>query len=76
MATIITDAGEDLDIVSLRDVIKEHLIDLADRFQHYFPTEEDPRKGTGWIRNPFMPLRDDFVLSVTMEDKLLELAAD
>ena len=23
-----------------------------------------------------MPLRDDFVLSVTMEDKLLELAAD
>ena len=76
LATVIDDAGEDLNIVSLRNVIKEHLINLADRFQHYFPAEEDPRIGTGWIRNPIMPLRDDFVVSVIMEDKLLELAAD
>ncbi|KAF2355499.1 HAT C-terminal dimerization domain [Trinorchestia longiramus] len=75
LATVIDDAGEDLNIVSLRIVIKEHSINLEDRFQHYFPAEEDPRIGTGWIRNPFMPLRDDFVVSV-MEDKLLELAAD
>ena len=76
LATAINDAGEDLNIVSLQIVIKEHLINLADRFQQYFPAEEDPRIGTGWIRNPFMPLRDDSVVSVIMEDKLLELAAD
>ncbi|KAI0978254.1 hypothetical protein GJ496_004256 [Pomphorhynchus laevis] len=76
LATVIDDAGEELNILSLRKVIKEHLINLADRFQHYFPAEEDPRIGNGWIINPFIPLRDDFVGSVLMEDKLLDLAAD
>ena len=76
LATVNDDAGENINIVSLRNVIKEHLIILADRFQLYFPAEEDQRIGTGWIRNPFMPLRDDFVVSAIMEDKLLELAAD
>ena len=75
LATVIDDAGEYLNIVSLRNVIKEHLINLVDRIQHYFPAEEDPRMGTGWIRNPFMPLRDDFVVNVIMEDKQLKLAA-
>ena len=50
------------------------MTNLEERFQHYFPEEEDPQKGNEWIRNPFMPLRDD--LGVTMEDKLLELSAD
>ncbi|CAM4588704.1 unnamed protein product [Lepidochelys olivacea] len=49
-------------------------MNLAERFEFYFPAEEDPRKGTGWVRNPFIPLKDD--LTVIMEDKLLELAAD
>jgi len=74
LAAVIADAGEDLNVTSLRNVIREHLTNLAERFQHYFPEEEDPRKGNEWIRNPFMPLRDD--LGVTMEDKLLELSAD
>ncbi|CAM2113143.1 unnamed protein product [Caretta caretta] len=73
LATIIADAG-DLDVTSLRSVISEHLMNLAEHFEFYFPAEEDPWKGTGWIRNPFIPLKDD--LTVTMEDKLLELAAD
>ncbi|XP_076047468.1 SCAN domain-containing protein 3-like [Oratosquilla oratoria] len=58
LSTIIGDAGEDLDITSLRNVISEHLTNLADRFQFYFPPEEDPRKGNGWTRNPFIPLQD------------------
>uniref|UniRef100_A0A0L8I7Q5 DUF4371 domain-containing protein n=1 Tax=Octopus bimaculoides TaxID=37653 RepID=A0A0L8I7Q5_OCTBM len=74
LATITAEAGEDLNITSLRNVIREHLMNLADRFQIYFPAEEDPRRGNGWIRNPFIPLQDDF--SVIMEDKLLELAGD
>ena len=48
-----------VNITSLRNVIREHLTNLADRFQFYFPAEEDPRKGNGWIRNPFIPLQDD-----------------
>ncbi|CAM4553047.1 unnamed protein product [Lepidochelys olivacea] len=74
LATIIADAGEDLDVTPLQNVISEHLTNLAERFEFYFPVEEDPRKGTGWIRNPFIPLKDD--LTVTMEDKRLKLAAD
>ncbi|CAM2097248.1 unnamed protein product [Caretta caretta] len=74
LAPIIADAGEDINVTSLRKVTSEHLTNLAERFEFYFPAEEDPQKGTGWIRNPFIPLKDD--LPVTMEDKLLELAAD
>ncbi len=74
LAAVVADADEDLNVSALRNDIGEHLTNLAERFQHYFPEEEDPRKGNAWIRNPFMPLRDD--LSVKMEDKILELAAD
>lgn len=48
LATFIPDSGEDLNGVSARNVITGHLINLADRFQHYFP-EEDQRKWTGYI---------------------------
>jgi hypothetical protein len=74
LATIIADAGEDFNVTSIRNVINDHLTNLAEIFEFYFPAEEDPRKGTGWIRNPFIPLKDD--LTVTMEDKFFELAAD
>ncbi|CAM5148292.1 unnamed protein product [Eretmochelys imbricata] len=73
LATIIVNAGEDLDVTALRNIISEHLTNLAECFEFYFPAE-DPWKGTGWIQNPFILLKDD--LTVTMEDKLLELAAD
>jgi hypothetical protein len=74
LASIIADAGADFNMTSIRNVISDHLTNLAERFEFYFPAEEDPRKGTGWIRNPFIPLKDE--LNVTMEDKLFELAAD
>jgi hypothetical protein len=50
------------------------LTNLIDRFEFYFPTEDDPRIGTGWIRNPFIASKAR--LTVTLEDKLLDLAAD
>ena len=74
LATTIDSADKELDVPSLQKVIIEHLTKLADSFEFYFPTEDDPRKGTGWIRNPFIVSKVD--LSVTLEDKLLELAAD
>jgi hypothetical protein len=74
LATTIADAGADFNVTSIRNVISDHLTNMAERFEFYFPAEEDPRKGNGWIRNPFIPLKDD--LTVTMEDKLFKLAAD
>lgn len=64
LVTVTADADEDLNVVCLWNVIKEW-------FGRSFSalSAEDPWKRTGWIWNPFMPLKDDFVLSVTMKDK-------
>ena len=48
-ATIIADAGEYLNIKYLLNCDREHLTNLADKFQFYFPAK-DPRKGNGWAR--------------------------
>ena len=74
LATTIDSADKELDVPSLQKVIIEHMTKLDDSYGFYFPTEDDPRKGTGWIRNPFIVSKVD--LSVTLEDKLLQLAAD
>lgn len=74
LAATIIEAGEMLDVSSLRKVITEHLTNLIDRFEVYFPREEDPRIGTGWIRNPFIASTAD--LNVILQDKLLDLSAD
>ena len=54
LAATIDSADEELDVPSLQKVIIEHLTKLFDSFEFYFPTEDDPRKGNGWIRNPFI----------------------
>ncbi|CAM5088310.1 unnamed protein product [Natator depressus] len=59
-------------MLHLYEMSSVNTTNLAECFEFYFPAEEDPWK-TGWIQNPFIPLKDD--LTVTMEDKLLELAA-
>ncbi|KAI6658866.1 SCAN domain-containing protein 3-like [Oopsacas minuta] len=63
-----------LDATSLANIITEHLKSLAERFEFYFPKEQDPREGNGWICNPFLQLKDE--LNVHLEDKLLDLAGD
>lgn len=73
LISAIDDKREEIDADSLKNLIVEHLSSLTERFELYFPKEQDPRKGTGWIRNPFMPLKDD--LDVSLEDKLLQLAS-
>jgi hypothetical protein len=45
LAAIIADAGADINVTSIRNVISDHLTNLAERFEFYFPAEEDPRKG-------------------------------
>ena len=74
LTTFIADPCEEFDSASLQNVVSEHLKNLAERFELYFPEKDDPRNGNAWIRNPFMSINDN--LTVAMEDKLLELAAD
>ncbi|XP_040312981.1 SCAN domain-containing protein 3 isoform X3 [Herpailurus yagouaroundi] len=76
LTTIIHEVGNDLDIVYLRKVINEHLTNLLDCFELYFPSKEDPRIGNSWIQNPFLSSKDNLNLTVTLQDNLLKLAAD
>nr|XP_025842280.1 SCAN domain-containing protein 3 [Vulpes vulpes] len=76
LTTVIHEAGRDLDIVHLRRVVKEHLTNLLDCFELYFPSKEDPRIGNSWIQNPFLPSRENLNLTITLWGDLLKLAAD
>uniref|UniRef100_F1S1Q2 SCAN domain containing 3 n=1 Tax=Sus scrofa TaxID=9823 RepID=F1S1Q2_PIG len=76
LTTIISEVGNDLDIAHLRKVINEHLTNLLDCFELYFPSKEDPRIGNSWIQNPFLSSKDNLNLTITLQDKLLKLATD
>jgi hypothetical protein len=39
LATIIADAGEDANVTSIRNVISDHVTNLAERFEVCFPAE-------------------------------------
>nr|XP_012597542.1 SCAN domain-containing protein 3 isoform X2 [Microcebus murinus] len=76
LTTIISEVGNDLDIAYLRKVISEHLTNLLECFEFYFPSKEDPRIGNSWIQNPFLSSKGNLNLTVTLQDKLLKLASD
>ncbi|XP_026955338.1 SCAN domain-containing protein 3 [Sagmatias obliquidens] len=76
LTTVISEVGNDLDIVYLRKVVNEHLTNLLDCFELYFPSKEDPRIGNSWIQNPFLSSKDNLNLTITLQDKLLKLATD
>ena len=46
-------AGENLNVKTIQNTTTEHLTNLIDRIQHYFPEQNDPLRGNEWIRNPF-----------------------
>ncbi|XP_057410154.1 SCAN domain-containing protein 3 isoform X2 [Balaenoptera acutorostrata] len=76
LTTVISEAGNDLDIAYLRKVVNAHLTNLLDCFELYFPSKEDPRIGNSWIQNPFLTSKDNLNLTITLQDKLLKLATD
>ncbi|XP_030705544.2 SCAN domain-containing protein 3 isoform X1 [Globicephala melas] len=76
LTTVISEVGNDLDIAYLRKVVNEHLTNLLDCFELYFPSKEDPRIGNSWIQNPFLSSKDNLNLTITLQDKLLKLATD
>ncbi|XP_068112177.1 SCAN domain-containing protein 3-like isoform X1 [Hyperolius riggenbachi] len=57
-------------------LLQDHLSQLSQEFEHYFPTSKDPRTGKEWIRDPFVSKPDDLTLSVIEEGQLLEIAND
>ena len=78
LATVIDDAGDNLDVKCVQDTATEPLSNLVERIQHYFPEQKDPQRGNGWIRNPFAPTVnvEELNISVDLKDKLFELSAN
>nr|XP_027777949.2 SCAN domain-containing protein 3 [Marmota flaviventris] len=76
LTTFINEVGHDLDIAHLQKVISEHLRNLLEYLEFYFPSKEDPRIGNSWIQNPFLSPKDSLNLTITLRDKLLKLATD
>ena len=54
LSNIIEEGGEETDIVAIRNIVSAHLTNLAERFDTYFPEDENPGKSNKWIRNPFV----------------------
>ena len=47
-------ASADVNCKELLSFVSQHLKDLANSFDQYFPEHEDPRRGNLWINNPFI----------------------
>ena len=45
LATVIDDAGNNLDVKCVQSTATEHLSSLVERIQRYFPEQKDPRRG-------------------------------
>jgi len=56
----------------ITNIINEHLVNSAERFQPYF-LEDVTRRKNEWIRNPLASNIEDLHLSVILNDKLLHL---
>ncbi|KAL4091589.1 hypothetical protein QTP88_026255 [Uroleucon formosanum] len=55
--------------------LKEHLGRLREKMSKYFDPTKDIRKNCNWVINPFVQ-SDQNILSLTNEEKLIELSAD
>ncbi|XP_070604627.1 SCAN domain-containing protein 3-like [Erythrolamprus reginae] len=61
---------------SFSQLVHDHLSQLSEEFERYFPTTKDPRTRKEWIRNPFVNKPGESTLSVLEENQLLEIAND
>ena len=62
--------------VDISEQIMQHLAQLSQKFDYYFP--EDPRPGNLWILNPFAvnSAAEDVALPVELENELVKLSED
>lgn len=61
---------------SFTQLVHDHLLQLSEEFEHYFPIAKDPRLGKEWIRNPFVNKPGESTLTLQEEEQLLEIAND
>ena len=45
LSTVIDDTGNNLDVKCVQGTATEHLSNLVERIQRYFPEQKDPRRG-------------------------------
>ncbi|XP_073711484.1 SCAN domain-containing protein 3-like [Misgurnus anguillicaudatus] len=76
MFPLLSDILENSPQVNISDLVSQHLSQLAEKFDDYFP--EDPREGHMWIADPFSvdPTKNDVALPSHLESQLLEVATD
>ena len=61
---------------SFSQLVRDHLSQLSEEFEHCFPTTKDPQTGKEWIRDPHVNRPGESTLSILEEDQLLEIAND
>ena len=78
LTSVIENAGENLNVKTIKNTTTEHSTNLINHIQDYFPEQNDPRRGNEWIRNPFASNVnvEELNVSVDLKDKLLELSAN
>uniref|UniRef100_A0A665TDI7 HAT C-terminal dimerisation domain-containing protein n=1 Tax=Echeneis naucrates TaxID=173247 RepID=A0A665TDI7_ECHNA len=76
MFLLLSDILENSPQVNISDSVSQHLSQLAETFDDYFP--EDPREGHMWILDPFSvdPTANDVALPSHLEFQLLEVSTD
>ncbi|XP_061598837.1 SCAN domain-containing protein 3-like isoform X5 [Cololabis saira] len=76
MFPLLSDILEEFPHVNISDSVSQHLSQLAEKFDDYFP--EDPREGHMWILDPFSvdPTANDVALPSHLESQLLEVSTD
>ena len=49
---------------SFSQLVRDHLSQLSEEFEHYFPTTKDPQTGEEWIDDPFVNKPGELTLFV------------
>ena len=69
-------ASADVNCKELLSIVSQHLKELANSFDHYFPEHEDPRRGNLRINNPFIEDVNTCDLNPHEKESLIELYCD
>ena len=69
-------ASADVNRKELLSIVSQHLKELANSFDHYFPEHEDPPSGNLWINNPFIEDVNTCDLNPHEKESLIELCCD
>ena len=69
-------ASADVNCKELLSIVSQHLKELANSFDLYFPKHEDPRRGNLWVNNPFIEDVNSCDLNPHEKESLIELCCD